>query len=59
MDWLRQTTGTSAGMYIVFAMICLSCSWFVWRMMPETKGLSLEQIGAFWRTHDRSRRHAN
>ncbi len=58
MDWLRQTTGTSAGMYVVFAMICLSCSWFVWRMMPETKGLSLEQIGEFWRSHDRSRRHA-
>jgi len=49
MDWLRQTTGTPAGMYVVFAGICLSCSWFVWRLMPETKGFTLEAIGEFWR----------
>lgn len=49
MDWLRQTTGTSAAMYVVFAFVCVSCSWFVWRVMPETKGLSLEEIGRFWR----------
>ena len=49
MDWLRQTTGTSAAMYVVFAVVCVSCSWFVWRVMPETKGLSLEEIGKFWR----------
>jgi len=49
MDWLRQTTGTSAGMYVVFATVCVSCAWFVWRFMPETKGLSLEAIGEFWR----------
>jgi len=56
MDWLRQTTGTSAGMYVGFAIICLSCAWFVWRMMPETKGLSLEQIGEFWRARHNSMR---
>jgi MFS family permease len=49
MDWLRQTTGTSALMYVVFAMICVSCAVFVWRVLPETKGLSLEEIGEFWR----------
>jgi sugar porter (SP) family MFS transporter len=49
MDWLRQTTGTSAGMYVVFAIVCVSCALFVWRVMPETKGLSLEAIGEFWR----------
>jgi len=52
MDWLRQTTGTSAGMYVVFAAICLSCAWFVWRMLPETKGLSLDAMGAFWRSRE-------
>jgi len=51
MNWLRQTTGTSAGMYVVFATVCVSCAWFVWRFMPETKGLSLEAIGEFWRAH--------
>jgi sugar porter (SP) family MFS transporter len=49
MDWLRHRTGTSAGMYLAFAMICASCAVFVWRLMPETKGLTLEEMGAFWR----------
>jgi MFS family permease len=49
MDWLRQKTGTPAGMYVVFAMICTSCALFVWRMLPETKGLTLDEMGAFWR----------
>jgi Sugar (and other) transporter len=49
MDWLRQTTGTPAPMYVVFALICVSCSLFTWKMMPETKGVSLEAIGEFWR----------
>jgi MFS family permease len=49
MDWLRQTAGTPAGMYVVFAAVCVSCAWFAWRVMPETKGFSLEAIGEFWR----------
>src|ERR1700733_9102565 len=52
MDWLRQTTGTSAGMYVAFAAICVSCAWFVWRMLPETKGLSLDAMGALWRSRE-------
>ena len=55
MDWLRQMTGSSAGMYVVFAVICLSCSWFVWRMLPETKGLSLDEMSAFWRMRQADR----
>lgn len=50
MDWLRQTTGTPALMYVVFAGICASCALFTWKMMPETKGVSLEAIGEFWRS---------
>lgn len=50
MDWLRQTSGTSAGMYLVFAAICTSCAVFVWRKMPETKGLSLDEMSEFWRS---------
>jgi sugar porter (SP) family MFS transporter len=52
MDWLRQTTGSSAGMYLVFATVCVSCAWFVWRWLPETKGLSLDDMTAFWRTRE-------
>jgi len=50
MDWLRQTTGTPALMYVVFAAICASCAVFTWKVMPETKGVSLEAIGEFWRS---------
>jgi sugar porter (SP) family MFS transporter len=49
MDWLRQTTGTPAGMYVVFAAVCVACALFAWTVLPETKGLSLEAIGEFWR----------
>ncbi|MBS0373783.1 MAG: sugar porter family MFS transporter [Proteobacteria bacterium] len=56
MDWLRQRTGTPAGMYLVFAAICTSCAWFTWRRMPETKGLSLDKMSEFWR--ERSSRSA-
>ena len=49
MDWLRRLTGTPAGMYVIFALICISCTLFVWRKMPETKGVTLEEMGDFWR----------
>lgn len=47
--WLQHKTGTSAGIYLVFALICTSCAVFAWRKLPETKGLTLDEIGAFWR----------
>jgi hypothetical protein len=34
---------------VVFAVICASCALFVWRMLPETKGLTLDEMGSFWR----------
>lgn len=49
MEWLRRTTGTPAAMYVFFASVCVACAVFTWRMMPETKGVSLEAIGEFWR----------
>lgn len=48
-DWLRRKTGTPADMYLVFALICAACAVFAWRMLPETKGLTLEEMGSFWR----------
>ncbi len=56
MDWLRRTTGTPALMYVVFAAICVSCAVFTWKVMPETKGVSLEAIGEFWRSRAARRR---
>lgn len=57
VDWFKRTTGSSAGIYLFFAVICISCVWFAWRRLPETKGLSLEEIGAFWRARQNSDRH--
>ncbi|NQT37417.1 MAG: MFS transporter [Planctomycetes bacterium] len=46
--------GHPGGAYLIFAAICLSCALFTWRVVPETKGLTLEEIGHFWlkRTKD-------
>jgi sugar porter (SP) family MFS transporter len=54
VDWFKKTTGSSAGVYLIFAAVCISCVWFAWRKLPETKGLSLEEIGAFWRERQKS-----
>jgi sugar porter (SP) family MFS transporter len=34
--------------YLIFACICLSGLMFMWKKLPETKGISLEKIGDFW-----------
>lgn len=47
-DWFFRLFQTQAGAYGVFAGICLSCVLFIWKMLPETKDLSLEEIGRFW-----------
>ncbi|MFO1259359.1 MAG: sugar porter family MFS transporter [Gammaproteobacteria bacterium] len=33
----------------IFASFCFFTFWFCWRYVPETKGLSLEQIERIWR----------
>lgn len=55
LDLFTRASGSSAGVYMLFALVCLACAWFGWRLLPETKGLSLEQIGAFWRDRGRTR----
>jgi hypothetical protein len=32
--------------------ICISAAIFSWKMVPETKGLSLESISGFWQKND-------
>ena len=46
-DWFNTKYGNSAGVYLIFAAICISAVIFSWRMVPETKGLSLEKISDF------------
>jgi len=35
--------------YWIYAVICLGAIVFVWRMIPETKGKTLEQIEKLWK----------
>jgi MFS transporter, SP family, arabinose:H+ symporter len=37
--------GTAAGAFWVFALVCAGTFVFCWRLVPETKGRSLEEIG--------------
>ena len=55
MDWFKNQYGHPGGTFLIFLGICLLCALFVWRMLPETKDKTLEEIGEFWliRDHDR------
>lgn len=46
--WFTEQYNDPAGVYIFFALICIACVVFCWKMIPETKGLSLEDIGSLW-----------
>ncbi len=52
-SWFNEQFSNSAGLYLVFALICLTCVIFSWKMVPETKGLSLEHITGFWQNKGR------
>ena len=36
--------------YALYGVICLVAAIFVWRLVPETKGKTLEDMTTFWRT---------
>ena len=38
--------------YALYGAICLVAAVFVWRLVPETKGKTLEQMTALWRERD-------
>ena len=48
IDWSQRLIGSAAGAFWVFTLICVSSALFGWRMMPETKGRTLEEIGRSW-----------
>lgn len=35
--------------YIIYGVICLVAALFVWRLVPETKGKTLEEMNALWK----------
>jgi sugar porter (SP) family MFS transporter len=50
-NWFATRFNNSAGIYWIFAGICIFCALFAWKLVPETKGLSLEKISEFWINH--------
>jgi SP family arabinose:H+ symporter-like MFS transporter len=40
--------GSALGAFWTFALICLGTFYFCWRLVPETKGRTLEEIGRSW-----------
>jgi sugar porter (SP) family MFS transporter len=55
MEGFKNRFGHPGGTFLIFAGICLACTLFVWRMLPETKDKTLEEISTFWLTLDRKR----
>ncbi len=40
--------GSAVGAFWTFALICFGTFFFCWRLVPETKGRTLEEIGKSW-----------
>ena len=45
---LVETIG-SASTFWLYAVICLAGLWFSWKMVPETKGKTFDEIQTFWK----------
>ncbi len=48
MHNMEQKFGSPAGVFWIFALICGAALLFEWRMVPETKGKTIEEIGKSW-----------
>ena len=47
-DLSQKIFGSEFGVFVIYGAVCLTTAFFVWRVLPETKGKSLEEISAFW-----------
>jgi MFS family permease len=46
--FFEKRYGSGGPTFYIFAVVCIFSYIFVWRMLPETKGKTLEEIAAFW-----------
>jgi SP family arabinose:H+ symporter-like MFS transporter len=51
IGWSQRHLGSPAGAFWVFTLVCMCSTLFGWRMLPETKGRTLEEIAGSWRKH--------
>jgi sugar porter (SP) family MFS transporter len=56
LDKFEKSFGSRGGAYWIFAGICFACVIFTFKMIPETKDLTLEEIGRFWLKYDNKKR---
>jgi SP family arabinose:H+ symporter-like MFS transporter len=45
--WMLQNL-TPAGTFILFAIMCIPYLLIMWKLVPETAGMSLESIERYW-----------
>ncbi len=48
MEAFEASFGTPAGIFWLFAGVCVFAFWFCWKWVPETKGRTLEEIARSW-----------
>lgn len=51
VGYSQRTIGSPAGAFWFAAFFCLASALFGWKMLPETKGRSLEDIANSWQRH--------
>jgi MFS transporter, SP family, arabinose:H+ symporter len=48
-DYSEKKLGSVAGAFWLFSVVCVFALLFGWKMLPETKGRTLEEIAASWK----------
>jgi MFS family permease len=46
-NWFKENNAAGY-VYLIFASICIAGVIFIWKKLPETKGITLEKVGDFW-----------
>ena len=47
---------TPAGTFLMFALMCVPYMLIMWKLMPETTGMTLEEIEAYWKARGRKKK---